>query len=248
MPDQPRPLWRSTSQPVPARLDESRWIVLADVVQVVGDRPANVKLRVVLEELEQLEHRLRIVLKGTQPWRPRQPRPGSLRNQPPYMDVRVTCPLPQPGERPLRIALEEDSDAVFRRKPLRQLVLRTHRRLKMISAELRDEEHVRKVGEHVHAGELDSLEFWSKRGDQGLNRTLVVLRQMTAKRLGDLPRTRGKLQLLVANERVGQESILIERGVDLFDHLGDPGRHLRPEGVLQRLSHDRALPPELGCE
>src|SRR5688500_15815752 len=115
----------------------------------------------------------------------------------------------------------------------------------MISAELRDEEHMREVDEHVHAGELGTLEFWSKRGDQRLDRALVVLWQMTAKRLGNLPRTRGQLQFLVAIERVGQESIIVERTIDLFDHPGDPGWHLRPEGVFQRLSHDRALPPEL---
>lgn len=51
--------------------------------------------------------------------------------------------------RGLRIALQEDADAVLRGEPLGQLVLRARGRLEVLDAELRDVEHVRQIDEHV---------------------------------------------------------------------------------------------------
>jgi hypothetical protein len=73
--------------------------------------------------------------------------------------VRIDRPLPQPGQRLLRVTLEEDPDAVFGGEPLGQLVLRPHGRLKLVGAEFGDEEHARQVHEHLHAGELATSSF-----------------------------------------------------------------------------------------
>ena len=82
-------------QPTAANRDREVRVVLADVVQVVGHGALHIALRVVLEEFEQRDHRARVLLKRAQARRPRETRPGPLRNEPPHMDVLVARPLDQ---------------------------------------------------------------------------------------------------------------------------------------------------------
>ena len=69
--------------------------------RLFGDRPANQEFRVVLEQVEQLEHRLRIVLEGAQ--RGAHGRRGRvpLGDEPPDVDIRLNRPLAKTRERPL---------------------------------------------------------------------------------------------------------------------------------------------------
>ena len=126
-------------------------MILADVIEVVGHRAAHVQLGVVLQQLEQLEHRPRIFLERAQARRPGQARPRPFGNQAAHVWARVAGPLAQSSQRGVGMFFEKRADAVFGGEALRQRVLRAHRIFKMIESVLRHEEQVRHVQKRRHA-------------------------------------------------------------------------------------------------
>ena len=86
-------------------------MVLGDVVEVVRDRTADEFFSVIPEQLQQFEHRLRVLLEPAQPRSPREARAGSFRHQPADVHVAVRCPKAQAGKRFLGKAVEVGADA-----------------------------------------------------------------------------------------------------------------------------------------
>ena len=118
--DQPPPLLARAPHPATAGRDEHVGVVLADVVEVVGDRTAHVEGRIVLEQLEELEHRPGVGLEPRQPRCPRQPWTRALAHEPADVRARIPRPHTQARECPIGLGLEEHPDRVLGREPLRR--------------------------------------------------------------------------------------------------------------------------------
>jgi hypothetical protein len=70
VPHDPHPRRGGAGRPAAADLDGEVGMILADVVQVVGDGALDVARGIVLKQLEQRDHRARIFLERAQPRRP----------------------------------------------------------------------------------------------------------------------------------------------------------------------------------
>src|SRR5687768_5869994 len=93
MPDELLPLACRSGRPAAARLDHEVGMVLAQVVQVVGDASPHEARAVVLQELEQLEHPARVGFEPGNACGPRQAQPRAFRDEATHMWVLV----PRPG-------------------------------------------------------------------------------------------------------------------------------------------------------
>ena len=158
------------------------------------------------------------------------------------MYVRIGGPLVQTSECLLRVALQVVTNAELGGKPLGDLVLSLHGEVEVFEPMLTDEKNVRHVDEQIHAGELGALDLGTERSDQDLESAASIRRQVFRQCGCDLPRPGSELELLVAVESEHEESRGIKSRVLRLDHASDLLGHLRPESILERLSHS-LLPP-----
>ena len=179
MTDDPAPRRRSALQPLPTERDRDIRVVLADVVDVVGDGALHIALGIVLEELEQGDDGPRVLLESGQPRRPGQPRPRAFGNQAAHMRAGVAGPLDQARIGLVRIFHEIRADARFGGEALGELVLRAHCRLEMVEPVFLHEQHMGEIAEQRQAEFFGARMLRPERGDQHVGGLREGLRQVT---------------------------------------------------------------------
>src|SRR5688572_16950865 len=88
-------LGRSALQPRFSRVCKERRMNLAEVIQVVGDTASDECRGIILEQLEKLEHPLRIVIQPRHPHRPGKAKTCTLGNESANVGIRIARPLAQ---------------------------------------------------------------------------------------------------------------------------------------------------------
>lgn len=129
---------------VPAGRDREQHVrmILADVVQVVGDAAPHVLARVGLEDLEDLEHGTGIALERLQRHAPRQARPAALARKTAHVLVVVGRPSPHLSHRRHGVAHDERPDRELSRGVARHELQRGQRASGVVAPE-----HLHEVGE-----------------------------------------------------------------------------------------------------
>ena len=137
--------------PAAADRDDGVGVVLGDVVQMVGDRAADVFGRVVPQPLDERQRRPRVGLERLQAHAPGQARPRAFRDQPAHMFVGIVGPAAQRRQREIRVRDQEWPDRELGRKQRRQPLerrQRRHRMVKPVEAEEVGHRPRRKLGKH----------------------------------------------------------------------------------------------------
>jgi hypothetical protein len=79
----------------------------------------------------------------------------------------------------------------------------------------------------------------TQRGNEDLDRPVVIVRKVVTQRTRDLPGSGSQLELLVAVQRFSNEVFGRKRWMHLPHHGGDPYWHVWPVRVLERLRHNQ---------
>ena len=187
-----------TLQPLVCGAGQHLRVVLADVVQVVGDRAAHIQRRVVLEQFQQRQHGCRVFLERGQAGCPGQARAGAFRHETAHMFTRVLCPLAQPRQRGGFVLHQKRPDAELGSEALCQRVLGVHRGFEVRQSVMR---HQRGVGQEQESGHRAANVFAVgrvHRVQQDTDGFLKIFRQMATQHMGDMVATWHQLQCLVA--------------------------------------------------
>ncbi len=126
-------------------------VVLEDVAQVVGNGTPHVRLRIVLELLEQGQRRTRVELKGAQANSPGQARPRALADQAANVRVGVLRPAMKLLESLNLMFDEQRPDAELPGKSLGQLVTGPQRIIAAGGPVVGDHEGMRQIEERRQA-------------------------------------------------------------------------------------------------
>ena len=205
---------RGIFEPGRARAQTEARVHLGEVVEIVGDRTLDVALGIVLQHLEQCDHRSRVLLERPQARRPWQSGSGPLGDQPPDVNVAVARPFHQTRIGPLRMPHQERADARFGGETLGELVLGAHGDLEIVEAILLHEQHMRQESERRHSEALAVHMFGTERRDQDLGRRGKRVRQVLVHRFGNVPTAGDQLEVAKAGHALVGEGALSKDRTD----------------------------------
>ncbi len=107
-------------------------MVLGDVIEVVGDRAADIQLGVVSQSLQDGKDGIGLVDKKVKAGAPRQPRTNPLRAPAPYVGARVVGPSEQFLKRLLWVTGDKGADGKLRGESLCELVHAGHGGIELV--------------------------------------------------------------------------------------------------------------------
>ena len=176
MADQPFALVRRTVQPRLAQRKHPLGVVFGDVAQVVGHTAAHVQRWVVLQPLQNGQHRAGVLHKSSQAHAPGQPGAAAFRAQAAHMRVGVGCPFQQPGQRSGLVAHQKRPDGKLRAEAPGERMLRPHGHLEgIIPAVVRGiqpvaghKTGVRQVEKHAQPEVFGAGQWRRERGQQNV--------------------------------------------------------------------------------
>jgi hypothetical protein len=229
---EPAPVHRGVLEPPSTHRTHHRRVILGDVVEVVGHGPPYILLRVVSQDLQQLQHRRGVGLEHPQTTSPRQPRPRALRDQAPHVLVGVYKPTLHRLQRALRVLAEEGADGELTRPQPGHLSQRLHPAVKTRHAVIADEVDQGPAGPPLDLAA--ALKLAERGPPHDLHGSGWVLRQQRTQAGDQMSNAVLELQLQQSARPVGFEPGHVKLTVGALNLDRDRPHHLEVDIVFER--------------